>query len=186
MLNINQLSIEELNVHLDHIRQSPAHEGRVELIVRRPRDDEREIVESAEISVELGMAGDNWKTRGSKHSMDGSASPAMQITIMNSRMISALANDKSGWAPAGDQFFVDMDLSETNLPVGTRIQLGTAILEVSEKPHTGCRKFTARYGSDATKFVNSPEGRRLRLRGINTQVIKSGIVRIGDVIRRLI
>jgi MOSC domain-containing protein YiiM len=89
------------------------------------------------------------------------------------------------WQLAGDQLFIDLDLSEENLPPGTQLAMGTAVIEVTAEPHTGCGKFIARFGVDAVKFVNSPIGQRLRLRGVNARVVRSGRIRVGDSIRKL-
>jgi hypothetical protein len=178
-------TLEELEAGLEEIGRSPRAEGDLKLIVRRPATLEREVVEEAELDPVEGLVGDNWKERGSKRTPDGSAHPGMQLTLMNSRTIALIAQTPERWPLAGDQLYVDLDLSPGNLPAGTRLALGGAILEVSEEPHTGCRKFTDRFGSDAVRFVNSPSGRQLRLRGINARVIRPGIIRTGDRIRKL-
>ncbi len=184
MPDIRHLSLEELEAGLEHIRQSPKDEGMVKMIVRRPGEDEREVLESGELDMSLGLTGDSWKARGSTRMPDGSANPNAQITVMNARAVALLAQSEERWSLAGDQFFVDMDLSADNIPPGTRLLLGTAMLEVTAQPHTGCDKFAERYGTNATKFVNSPEGKRLHLRGINTKVVRAGTVRVGDAVRK--
>ena len=156
------------------------------MIVRRPKEDEREVLQVGVLSLEEGLVGDTWKDRYSRHSPDGSANPNAQITVMNARAVDLLAQGEERWSLAGDQLYVDLDLSVDNLPPGTRLALGTATLEVTSQPHTGCAKFAERYGTDATKFVNSPEGKRLHLRGINTRVVRAGTVRVGDVVRKVI
>lgn len=186
MLEAQYLSLNELEAGLEHIRQSPKDEGRVMLIVRRPADDEREAVTECRIDAGDGLVGDNWKTRGSKKTPDGSANVLAQITVMNSRVIELIAQSEGRWSLAGDQLYIDMDLSDENLPPGTRLEMGTAALEITPVPHTGCGKFAARYGADAVKFVNSEEGKRLRLRGVNARVIQGGIVRVGDVVRKML
>jgi len=185
MLNVNHLSLVEMEAGLDHIRQSPKDEGRVMLIVRRPGEDERESLQSAELDPQLGLIGDNWKDRGSRRTHDGSANIESQITIMNARVIELLAQDVEHWSLAGDQFYIDMNLSEENIPPGTRLAIGSAVVEVSSIPHTGCKKFAARYGTDATKFVNSPEGKQLHLRGINARIVQAGTVHVGDVVKKI-
>lgn len=184
-MNIMHLSLSELEAGLDHILRSPKEAGVLKMIVRRPSEDEREVVQSAELDLANGLIGDNWRIRGSRHTSDGASNPEAQITIMNSRTIELLAQSEEHWPMAGDQFYIDMDLSAENLPPGTRLSLGSAVIEVSSVPHSGCRKFAARYGTDATKFVNSPQGKRLHLRGINAKVIQAGRVRIGDVARKV-
>ena len=175
----------ELEARIDYVRQSPWDQGAVKMIVRRPQDDLREVVEEAELSLTDGLVGDNWKTRGSKHMPDGSANPDAQITVMNARCIELLAQSTERWSLAGDQLFVDFSLSEEHVPPGTRLAIGSAILEVSAVPHSGCRKFSDRFGVEALKFVNSPEGKQLHLRGINTKVVQAGTVRVGDTVKKL-
>ena len=172
----------ELEAMIDGIRDAPADTGVVELIVRRPEADEREVVSEVRLDVDEGLVGDSWRARGNRHTPDGSADPEAQLTVMNARAADAVAGDVSRWPLAGDQIYADFDIGVEHLPPGTRITIGDAELEVSEKPHTGCAKFSARFGTDALRFVNSPEGRRLRLRGMNTRITKSGTVRVGDPI----
>ncbi len=185
MLNVQHLSIAELEAGMDDILQSPKDNGVLKMIVRRPQDDEREVVASGELDPLQGLLGDNWKARGSKHTPDGSANVNCMLTIMNSRTIALVAQDHERWPLAGDQLYIDMDLSTDNLPPGTRLALGTAIIEVAAQPHTGCWKFSSRFGVDAMKFVNSPEGKQLHLRGINAKVIQAGTIRVGEVIRKI-
>ncbi len=178
------LTMAELEAGLAEIRRSPRDEGRLALIVCRPRTLEREILERGELDVELGLVGDNWQARGSSMTDDGAAHPEMQLNLMNARAIDLIAGDKSGWHVAGDQLFVDLDLSGENLPPGTRLAIGMAVIEVTAVPHTGCKKFTARFGLEAMKFVNSPVGRELNLRGINAKVVKGGTIAVGDVVNK--
>ena len=185
MLNVAYLSMTELEAGLEHIRQAPKDHGILKMIVRRPREDEREVVEGGELSLTEGLVGDNWKARGSKHTPDGSAHHYAQITVMNARCAALLAQNEERWSLAGDQFFVDFDLGEDNIPAGTRLAVGSAILEVSAEPHSGCKKFSARFGVEALKFVNSPEGKRLHLRGINARIIQAGTIRVGDVVSKI-
>lgn len=185
METVTHLSMTELEAGLGIIRQSPQDNGLLKMIVRRPKVDEREIVNEAELDLEDGLVGDTWKTRGSKATPDGSANINAQITLMNMRAIALLAQDESRWALAGDQLFVDFDLSEANIPAGTRIAIGSAMLEISATPHTGCAKFSERFGKDALKFVNSPEGKQLHLRGINARVVQAGEIQVGNVVRKV-
>ncbi len=178
------LTIDELQLGLDPIRQSPRDRGAIELIVRRPVPGQREVVDAGELSLTLGLVGDCWKARGYRKTSDGSAHPDMQLTLMNSRTIALLAQRRDRWALAGDQLYVDLDLSVDNLPPGTRLAIGTGIVEVTAEPHTGCRQFSNRFGKDATRFVNSPEGKQLRLRGLNAKVVQGGAVSIGDLVSK--
>ena len=176
---------EELQAGLARILESPKDRGTVEMIVRRPAPGEREVLESAQLDVEGGLVGDNWKTRGSRRTADGSAHPDMQLNIMNARVVAMVAGSKDRWPLAGDQLFLDLDLGRDNLPAGTRLQVGTAIVEVTPPPHAGCKKFVERYGLEAMKFVNSAAGRKNNLRGINAKVVRSGEVRTGDPVTKL-
>ena len=185
MLDTQYLSTEELEAGMDHIRQSPREVGVLKMIVRRPAVDERETVQQAELTLEEGLLGDTWRARGSDHNPDGSAVREAQITLMNARIIELLAQTEDRWPLAGDQLYVDFDLSDEHIPPGTRLAIGSAIVEVSALPHTGCKKFSARFGVEAMKFVNSSEGKQLHLRGINTRVIQGGSIRAGDSIRKL-
>lgn len=182
---IKHLTMDELEAALDHLREAPKDEGVVELIVCRPQVDEREVLEVAELDPVQGLIGDNWISRGSKRTPDGSPHPEMQINIMNSRVAALVAQEKERWSLAGDQLYIDMDLSKENLPAGTRLAIGSAVVEVSSLPHTGCRKFVARFGEDAMKFVNSELGKELRLRGINAKVIQAGVVRLGSIAKKI-
>jgi hypothetical protein len=177
--------MEELEAGLDEIRRSPRNEGVLKLIVRRPRTDEREVLNAGELNSAEGLAGDSWKTRSSSRTPDGSAHPEMQLNIMNSRVIALIAQDEDRWQLAGDQLFLDMDLSDENLPAGTRLALGSAVIEVTAQPHTGCKKFVARFGLDAMRFVNSDLGKQLHLRGINAKVVRAGVIKVGDVAKKV-
>jgi hypothetical protein len=170
---------------LDHIREAPADGGTVELIARRPAEDEREVLTEARLDLHDGLVGDTWRARGSSRTPDSGPDPEAQLTLMNARAAAAVAGERERWAQAGDQLFVDLDLSLANLPPGSRVQIGSAVIEFSETPHTGCAKFSARFGNDALRFVNSPTGRELRLRGANCRVVEPGTVRPGDAIRKL-
>lgn len=179
------LSFPEIEARAAAHGPSPTDKGVVQMIVCRPRLEERLILQQAELDTETGLVGDSWLTRGSSRTADGSAHPGMQLTIMNSRVIAALEREQARWPLAGDQLFIDLDLSEDNLPPGQRLAIGTAVVEISPIPHTGCAKFTERFGSDAIKFVNSPEGRRLRRRGVNVRIVQGGVVRVGDEVTKI-
>ena len=184
-MTVTHLALPELEAGLSHIEQSPADAGVLALIVRRPWIDAREALDEGELSVEDGLVGDSWRERGSSRSADGRAHPDMQINVMNARVAALVAQQRERWKLAGDQLYVDLDLSAANLPAGTRLALGDAVIEVTPQPHTGCRKFVERFGLDAMKFVNSEVGRRLNLRGINAKVIRPGRIRVGDTVRKV-
>jgi MOSC domain-containing protein YiiM len=155
----------------------------VELIVRRPAEGEREVLEEAVIDVNEGLSGDRWRTGARTHGEVVDTSN--QLTLMNARAIALIAQDRERWQLAGDQLYVDLDLRPDNLPAGSRLALGSAVIEVTDEPHTGCSKFSGRFGSDAVRFVNSRAGRDLRLRGLNARVVEPGRIRAGDTIRKL-
>ena len=182
---MKHLTTAELEGGLHNIRLSPRDEGLLHLIVRRPEVDEREVIDEAELDTDYGLIGDSWKNRSSSRTPDGSAHPDMQLNIMNSRVIDLVAGEKNRWQLAGDQLFLDLDLSADNLPAGTQLALGAAVIEVTPPPHLGCHKFVARFGKDAMMFVNSPLGRELHLRGINAKVVEPGRIRVGDVAKKV-
>ena len=185
MVTMEHPSAAELEAGLDHIRRSPADYGRLELIARRPAVDEREVLAEGRLSVGQGLEGDTWPVRSSTSSVDGGPHPAKQLTIMNARAIALMAGGRDQWALAGDQLYVDLDISAANLPPGTRLAIGSAVVEITEPPHLGCQKFSARFGLDALRFVNSPVGRELHLRGVNARIVVGGTVRAGDRITKV-
>lgn len=185
MADVKHLSMVELDAGLDEIRQSPLDAGELQLIVRRPDTDMREVLETGELDPDVGLVGDNWIMRGSSRTKDGSSHPDMQINIMSSRVIALIAQDKARWQLAGDQLFVDLDLSEENLPAGTQLSVGNAIVEITDQIHAGCQKFTERFGRDALLWVNSPTGKTLHLRGLNAKVVQAGTISVGDTVQKL-
>jgi MOSC domain-containing protein YiiM len=174
---VSELDTAALLEGLPHILGSPRDEGTVEMVVRRPMVDEREVVTEAQIQPGDGLVGDSWGSRPHPSS-------EAEITLINARCVALLAGDVDRWALAGDQIYVDLDLGQQNLPAGARLRLGSVLLEVSAKPHTGCSKFSSRFGSEALAFVNSDEGRAMRLRGLNARVVDGGTVRRGDLVTK--
>jgi hypothetical protein len=185
MGELRHRSREELEAALEHVRAAPSDEGTVELIVCRPERNEREVLRSAELSTTLGLVGDMWPTRPSTSSPDGGPHPDRQVTVVNARAIAAIAGDVERWSLAGDQLYLDLDLGGASLPPGTQLAIGTAVIEVMAEPHRGCAKFAERFGNDAVRFVNSPAGRELNLRGVNARVVRDGTVRVGDTVRKV-
>ena len=183
-MDLVHLTSEELEAGLEEILRSPHDAGRLELIVARPAQGERTLLDSGELDLSGGLAGDNWKTRGSRHTADGTAHPDMQLTLMNVRVALLVAQTPERRTLAGDQLYVDLDLRPENLPPGTELEIGEAVVAVTDLPHTGCKKFVQRFGVEAMKFVNSETGRKLNLRGINAKVVKPGRIAIGDVARK--
>ena len=171
------LDLSTLEAGLDEIRRAPIDDGKLELIVRRPTVDEREVLDEGHLDPADGLVGDDWINRG--------ADPERQITVANARAVALVAQSRDRWALAGDQLYVDFDLSDENTPPGTRLEVGSAILEVTEPPHRGCKKYAARFGLDALRFVNSEVGYALNLRGVNARVVQPGVVRPGDVVKKL-
>jgi MOSC domain-containing protein YiiM len=182
---VDHVGLETLEHGLEEIRRSPSDRGLVELIVMRPAIDERELLAEATIDEARGLIGDCWERKPSSKMPDGGPHPQAQLTLMNARVASLVAGEPERRALAGDQLYVDLDLSERNLPPGTRLRIGGAVVEVTALPHRGCGKFIARFGIDAAKFVNSNVGRELNLRGINARVLKGGIVRLGDLAQKV-
>jgi hypothetical protein len=183
-VGVAHLTTTQLTAALDDLRAAPTDHGRVALVVRRPTHGEREVLEEGRLDLTEGLVGDNWSTRGSRLTPDGGAHPGMQLNIINVRLSTLVAVDPARRVLAGDQLHVDLDLSGANLPPGTRLALGSAVIEVTPEPHRGCAKFVERFGRDAMRFVNSPVGRELRLRGLNARVVEPGTVRPGDEIRK--
>ena len=179
------LSLDELNAGLPEILASPADGGVLRGIVIRPEHGQRRELESCEISLTGGVHGDHWAKGCWKTTEDGQPHPDVQVCIMNARCIALIAQERDNWAPAGDNLFIDMDLTPENMPPGQRLGLGTAIIEITDTPHTGCKSFIARYGRDACLFVNKGEGRRLRLRGIYARVVQDGTITVGDTVVKL-
>jgi hypothetical protein len=184
-MSVRHLTTLELENGLAEIRRSPKTGGRLEMIVRRPAVGAREVLAEGQLDPAVGLVGDTWERRGSTRTADGSRHPDMQINLMNARTVALIAQDRARWPLAGDQLFVDLDLSGDNLPPGTRLAIGSAVIEVTDQPHTGCGKFVARFGLDAMKLVNSPVGRSLNLRGICARVVQPGTIRVGDAVSKL-
>jgi len=180
------LTAQQLNDGLEYIEGSPSDSTQIDMIVCRPAIGERKVIQQGYLDKEKGLIGDNWYTRGSSKTFDKSSHKEMQLNIMNSRCIGHIAQKKDRWQLAGDQLFIDLNLNDTNLPAGTQLSLGgEAIVEITAIPHNGCKKFAERYGVDAVKFVNSPIGKKLHLRGVNAKVVKSGIIKVGDTVKKI-
>lgn len=182
---MQHVQLAALEAGVAHIRGAPKDAGSIELIARRPAEGKRELLEQAMLDPCEGLVGDNWLTRGSRATPDGSAHPDMQLTLMSARVAALIAQPRARWALAGDQLYLDLDLSEANLPAGTRLQLGAAVIELTAMPHTGCGKFARRFGVQALKFVNSDVGRQLCMRGRNARVLVGGALRVGSPVRKL-
>lgn len=186
MLDSFHKTLEELEAGMDFIRAAPASTGLVEMIVCRPGIEQRKVLEIGELTLHDGLLGDNWKVKPYSKAPNGFAHPDMQLNLMNARVIDLVAGNRQAWSLAGDQFYVDFDLSKANVPPGTWLQLGTATVEVTAEPHLGCQKFQKRFGKDAVRFVNSDTGKQLNMRGINAKVVIPGMVRTGDSIRKVV
>ncbi|WP_228500975.1 hypothetical protein [Nocardioides agariphilus] len=183
---------EDLESGLDHLRSAPTDQGTVHLVVRRPDLGAREILDEGVLDLADGLVGDNWLSRATSRAIADGRHLDAQVNVMSARMVGLLADSEQEQAFAGDQLFLDLDISVANLPAGSRLAFGElgadgssagAVIEVTLKPHNGCAKFTARYGADAMHFVNSETGKAMRLRGFNARVVESGLVRPGDVVR---
>jgi hypothetical protein len=172
----------ELDDELDLIRSSPADIGTLDLVVARPSPGERQVLPVAELDLVEGLVGDDWLARGSRHTPDGSAEPDKQLNLINSRFARLVAGGSDRQPLVGDQLHVDLDLSVANLPAGTLLAIGESVIEVTADLHKGCAKFTQRFGLDAFRYVNSPLGRELRLRGLCARVVVPGTIRHGDAV----
>ena len=179
-------TLSDLQARLDEVRAAPSDNGILKLIACRPAENERELLEEGELDLELGLVGDMWSVRPSTSTGNGGPNPEAQLTIMNARATALVSesDDHERWAEAGDQLYVDLDISQENLPAGTRLAIGEAVVEITASPHLGCGKFSSRFGVDAHKFVNSATGRELRLRGVNARVVTPGTVRRGDTVSK--
>lgn len=176
----------DLEAQLDHLRAAPAEIGTLEMVVRRPDVGAREVVDEGQLDESGGLVGDNWRSRATSRAVAEGRHLDAMVTVMSARMVGLLGDTEEERALAGDQLYVDLDISHDNLPAGTRLLIGdTAVLEVTAKPHAGCKKFLARFGPDALAFVNGETGAALRLRGLNARVVRGGVVRRGDLVRRL-
>ncbi|MDZ7676896.1 MAG: hypothetical protein U5K30_17750 [Acidimicrobiales bacterium] len=184
MATITHRTTTELEAAVDGFRSAPADEGTLELVLRRPAVEEREVLDEARLTFADGVEGDTWKVRGSTRTEDGSSHPDMQLNVMNARLARFIAVDPERMALAGDQLYLDFDLSAANVPPDTRLAIGGAVIEITDQPHTGCAKFRERFGADALRFVNSPLGRDLHLRGVNAKVVVEGTVRPGDTVTK--
>ena len=174
---------EELAGFLPTLDASPRDVGVLRAVISRPAPGEREVLEVGDLDTTEGLVGDTWKARGSRRTPDGSAHPDMQLNLMNHRLVEFLAQDPEREALAGDQLFLDLDLSHANLPVWSELHIGGpegAVIVVTDQPHNGCGKFIARYGKAAMAFVNGPEGKPRRMRGLCAKVVRPGPVRPGD------
>jgi len=182
---ITHLTTAELEAGLDHVRASPDDDGTLELIVQRPAEDMRVLLDVAELNHHEGLAGDTWNQRASSRTADGGPHPDMQLNLMNSRICEMVAGSRERMPLAGDQLIVDLDLSEQNMPPGTKLRIGSAVIEITAEPHRGCAKFTQRFGLDAHRFVNSELGTELHLRGVNARVVTPGTIRQGDTVTKI-
>ena len=182
---LRKLTLEELQAGLSDIRQSPTNDGVLQGIVIRPDTNERVSLNQCELSPELGVHGDNWAKGCWKTLQDGRPHPDVQVAIMNARSIELIAQDKDRWQLAGDNLFVDLELTDENLPCGQRLAIGSVVLEITKVAHNGCKKFSERFGKDAVRFVNSDAGKTLHLRGIYAKIVQSGTVKVGDDIKKV-
>lgn len=169
------LSTAELEAAFRALPPAPKEAGRLTHIVRRPTKEAREVLQHARLSLADGLPGDGW-------SQKPAPDPAAQLTVMQIGVAEMLANGQS-LALFGDNLFVDLDLAVENLPIGSRLRVGGAVVEVTPLPHDGCHKFNARFGTDALRFVNAKPTRHRNLRGIYWRILEAGDIEIGSAVR---
>lgn len=179
------LTTDQIIAGFSPVTESPSDEGRLELIVVRPADGVRKLPQSVYVSADNGVEGDKWRSSQSPHTPDGGPDPRVQVTLMNARILRLISGGDERMTLAGDNLIVDLDLSEDNIAPGQHLSVGEVVLEVTEVPHNGCGAFMERYGKDAVRFINSPQGKRLHLRGLHAKVIAAGTVRVGDEVRKV-
>lgn len=182
---IEHPTVETLETGLEIIRNSPQDNGTLEMIVVRPAKNQRSTLQECELSLKRGVEGDHWANGCWKSLPDGSPDPDVQVTIMNSRCLKLISASSSQWPLAGDNLIVDMDLSVQNLQPGQKLSIGSAILEITSVPHTGCNNFKERFGIDSLKFISSKIGKELRLRGIYARIIRDGHIKVGDRLKKI-
>ncbi len=178
-------TLEQLEHEIHHVTAAPVDRGTLEMIVIRPDVGERAVLEEAELHPDHGVVGDSWRARGSGRTEDGVAHPDMQLNVISSRVLDLITGDRERWPLAGDQLCVDLDLSDENLPPWTKLRIGGAVIQITDQPHTGCGKFSSRYGADALRWVNSAAGKAFNLRGVNARVVEPGTIRRGDPVSKL-
>ena len=182
---VEHLTMDQLNSGLSDILQSPKDGGFLRAIVVRPETDLRVSLDECELSPKLGVHGDNWAQGCWRSLPDGSPHPDVQVAIMNARAAALIARQPERWQLAGDNLYVDLDLSSENLATGQQLEIGSTVLEITDQAHNGCQKFAQRFGTDAVKFVNSSVGKKWHLRGIYAKIVRAGVVHVGDQIRKV-
>lgn len=171
------LTSEQIEAELSDVLASSQDRGKLEAIVIRPEQNQREHREAVYLSPEGGVEGDRWSTsEGDRRA---------QVSLMNARLLRLIARDEERMSLAGDNLIVDLDLSETNIRAGQKLMIGEALLEVTDLAHTGCDKFAERFGPDAVRYINATERKSLHLRGLYARVLKAGTVRVGDVVQKV-
>ena len=176
-MKAEKLTAEQIEAGMSDVLASPRDRGKLEAIVIRPTQDQRELRETVYLSPAGGVEGDRW--------VSSKGDPRAQVSLMNARLLRMIAQDDERMPLAGDNLVVDLDLSEANLPAGQKLAVGEALIEVTDLAHTGCSKFAERFGPDAVRYINAAERRSLRLRGVYARVVKAGAVQIGDIVQKV-
>lgn len=176
----------ELEQGLAEVLKSPIETGQLEAIFVRPATNERRALETATLTPEGGIDGDRWATDDYYVGKNGQRDLRSQVTIMNGRFLRQIAGSEDAMCLAGDNLIVDLDLSESNLPPGSQLAIGSdVVIEINGHPHSGCTKFASRFGNEARTFANNKRGASLHLRGRHAQVVRGGEIRVGDAVRKL-
>jgi hypothetical protein len=164
---------------------APKDGAAISMLCLRPERNKRRVVDEITLTRENGIPGERWKDQPWLRTEDGAPHPGIQVSILQQRVLDLVWRDRENTVHPGDTFIADMDLSEANLPVGQVLEIGEAVLKVSEVFNDGCVKWKARYGREAKDWITMPGHPELRLRGVLCSIERDGIIREGDILRKI-
>ena len=182
---VNHVSFAECEQALDHINRAPLDEAEIDCLCARPDFGTRAFPDKLILTVDHGILGERWTHSPWLTLPNGDPDPRIQVSILSKRVMDLCWRDRERVIHPGDPFVVDMNLGEANMPVGTRLAIGTAIVEVSDKFNTACVKWRDRYGQDSLHWMNLARNRPYRLRGILCRIVQDGEVKLGDRLAKL-